>query len=1214
MVNAYKTSRRVGVGLVYGLVLWLGLARPAAAQTYTMPATGSATFTTCGGTLYDDGGASGPYSAYANGTVTLTPATAGNKIRLQFTSFSVENGYDRLYIYDGSSSTAPLIGSYEGTSLPGTVYATNSAGTLTLRLTSDYTVQYEGFAATIACVTTVPLADLAIQGASAQPLASVPGSSLTATCSIYNLSGTTAQSSSVGYYLSTDATLDANDQLLGSSTGGALGVGQSAYRAAPLPLPASTVPGNYFLLFAADHQNVVNESNESNNVVSVSVTVVPPSVDLVVQQAAVNTPNTAPGNVLGMSCTVYNQGNATASNSSVGYYLSADAVLDANDQLLTSSFGSQLTPGYQQYRTASANVPPGTTPGSYFVLFVADYQNVVNESNETNNAAAVAVTVSAPSVDVVVQQAQLSQTSAAAGSALNAGVLVFNQGNTQAAAHSLGVYLSADATLSANDALLTSTQVPALPGNQGYTVYPQFTVPAATAPGSYYVLFVADHQNQLSETNETNNVRSVAFTVQAPSVDLVMQQVYTGISSVAAGNSFNASSYIANQGNSAAASSNVGYYLSSNTTLDANDQLLGNSTGGSLAAGGYSSRYATLTVPAGTAAGQYYVLFVADYQNQVTETNEANNVSSASLSVVAAGVDLTLSQSSLSGYSVAAGGSVYGGVYINNQGTTGAQTSSVGFYLSANSVLDANDVLVGNSPGGYLYANDYGTRNATLTVPASTTPGSYYVLFVADYQNQVTETNENNNVVSQFLTVTAPFSGTVVPFSGTATITTCNATVYDHGGTGYYGNSADGTLVINPGTAGSKVQLNFSVFSLESCCDALTIYNGPSTSSPILGTYTYNPGTVTATNTSGALTLRFTSDGSVTYEGFQATATCVTGGSTSLADLVPSQPFVSASTVAPGASIYLSTYVYNQGQAAAASSPVGYFLSANATYDANDVALGTGAGSALTPGQGGTRSGTFTLPAGVAAGTYYLLHVADPLNSIPESNEANNVTYNVVTVSGSLPDLMVAQATLSAATAAAGSSLTANYVLANQGSGAAAFNSLGFFLSTDATWSSSDILLGSMSASSLGAGATLPGSIPLTIPAATVAGQYYVLFVADHNGNVTEASEANNVAARALTVAPVQSTRDEQLAGFALRVHPNPVASGSRLTVHLEGACNGKTADLALYDALGREVARQVLPLTGRPAHFDTRALPTGVYVLRLTGAGLNATRRVVVE
>lgn len=242
-------------------------------------------------------------------------------------------------IYDGTSVNAPLIGTYDSNISPGTVYGSSASGALTVRLSSDYSVNYSGFAATIGCVTDIPpqaQADLALQSASLSPLSVVAGGSLTANCSIYNLSGATAPTSAVGYYLSSNAMLDAADQLLGNSTGFALQAGQSSARYANFTVPAATAPGNYYVLFVADYQNQVNESNEGNNVGAVSITVTPPAIDLTIQQAVVNPLNTAAGNPISLSCAILNQGNALASSSSVGFYFSTNATLDASDQLLTS--------------------------------------------------------------------------------------------------------------------------------------------------------------------------------------------------------------------------------------------------------------------------------------------------------------------------------------------------------------------------------------------------------------------------------------------------------------------------------------------------------------------------------------------------------------------------------------------------------------------------------------------------------------------------------------------------------------------------------------------------------------------------------------------------------------------------------------------------------------------------------------------------------------
>jgi PKD repeat protein len=109
------------------------------------------TVTTCTGFFYDSGGASGTYQNGENYTMTFYPAAAGSMVRMVFNSFATESGYDYLRIYDGTSTSATLIGSYNGTTGPGTVTATNSSGALTFNFTSDVSVTPAGWEATVSC-------------------------------------------------------------------------------------------------------------------------------------------------------------------------------------------------------------------------------------------------------------------------------------------------------------------------------------------------------------------------------------------------------------------------------------------------------------------------------------------------------------------------------------------------------------------------------------------------------------------------------------------------------------------------------------------------------------------------------------------------------------------------------------------------------------------------------------------------------------------------------------------------------------------------------------------------------------------------------------------------------------------------------------------------------------------------------------------------------
>jgi len=122
--------------------------------------------TTCSGSFYDPGGSGSDYSNNQDFTMVFTPATANSNLKFVFSYLDLELetncNFDYLKIYNGSSASAPLIGTYCGTNSPGTVTASNTTGSLTFVFHSDGAVVSSGWAASISCVasTLPPIADL----------------------------------------------------------------------------------------------------------------------------------------------------------------------------------------------------------------------------------------------------------------------------------------------------------------------------------------------------------------------------------------------------------------------------------------------------------------------------------------------------------------------------------------------------------------------------------------------------------------------------------------------------------------------------------------------------------------------------------------------------------------------------------------------------------------------------------------------------------------------------------------------------------------------------------------------------------------------------------------------------------------------------------------------------------------------------------------------
>lgn len=135
----------------------------------------------------------------------------------------------------------------------------------------------------------------------------------------------------------------------------------------------------------------------------------------------------------------------------------------------------------------------------------------------------------------------------------------------------------------------------------------------------------------------------------------------------------------------------------------------------------------------------------------------------------------------------------------------------------------------------------------------------------------------------------------------------CETAVFlDTGGNAAgYGPNESITTVITPDASGNAVTIEFTYVDIEAndfqisddsppCFDSLSIYNGPTTASPVLaenlcgqesgnGTVSFNldnqlsVGDVfTSTDASGSLTVTFTSDGFSEFTGWAATVTCAT--------------------------------------------------------------------------------------------------------------------------------------------------------------------------------------------------------------------------------------------------------------------------------------------------------------------------------------------------
>ena len=206
------------------------------------------------------------------------------------------------------------------------------------------------------------------------------------------------------------------------------------------------------------------------------------------------------------------------------------------------------------------------------------------------------------------------------------------------------------------------------------------------------------------------------------------------------------------------------------------------------------------------------------------------------------------------------------------------------------------------------------------------------------------------------------------------------------------------------------------------------------------------------------------------------------------ANLVVGSPSVNDSSPETGGAFTLSATVSNQGDGESAATTLRHYLSTDATITTSDTAVGTVAVGTLAAA--GTSSESISLTAPSTAGTYYYGACVDAVTG--ESDTTNNCSASVqvdVSAQPTSPDLSVGSPSVSDSSPETGGAFMLSATVSNQGGGESAATTLRYYLSTDATITTSDTAVGTVAVGTLAAAGTSSESISLTAP--STAGTYY---------------------------------------------------------------------------------------------------------------------------
>ena len=658
-------------------------------------------------------------------------------------------------------------------------------------------------------------------------------------------------------------------------------------------------------------------------------------------------------------------------------------------------------------------------------------------------------------------------------------------------------------------------------------------------PDGAWTLRVADEL-----ASDEGTLQSWSITVYGhrdPAPDLVVEPPTVSHSNPVAGTPFTLRATVRNQGGAAAGSTTLRYYRSTNDTISTSDTVVGTKTVSGLAAAGTSAESIDLTAP--TSAGTYY--YGACVDAVTNESDRTNNCSTAVRVTVIGRPDLVMVTPAVIPSNPLTGASFTFWTTVRNRGSGEAGSTTLRYYRSTDDTIDTNDTAVGTNPVYSLSAGLVSPESIRLFAPDA--EGTYYYYACVDAVSGESDT-ANNCSATVTVTVTAPDlvvdPPTVSDSSPLAgSFFTLSTTVRNQGSAAtivapdlrYY-RSTDDTIDTSDTLEGFDpvIGLGAGFWSPESI--RLFAPDAP-------GTYYYGACVSTVANESDT-----TNNCS--------TAVRVTVGAAPAPDLVVEAPTVSHSNPVAGTPFTLRATVRNQGGAAAGSATLRYYRSNNATISSSDTPAGTDSVSSLSAGASSAQSIRLTAPA--TTGTYYYGACVGTVSG--ESVTTNNCSA-AVTVTVTVPDLVVDTPTVSDSSPLTGASFTLRATVRNQGSAAAGNTTLRYYRSTNATIDTNDSSVGTDAVSGLAAAATGAESIDLTAP--STAGTYYYGACV---GTVTNESDTTNncsVAVRVTVVAP------PGLVVGTPRVSDSNPAAGTALTlsatVHNQGGSTAAGTILTYY-------------------------------------------------
>ncbi|NMO14573.1 hypothetical protein HPC49_13585 [Pyxidicoccus fallax] len=596
------------------------------------------------------------------------------------------------------------------------------------------------------------------------PTSAVPSTPFPASVTVCN-QGTEPGTPFVELYLSADRFVipdvpltPASDVPLSDLSMGVLVPGQCRTETLNLQ-PPHVIDGPWYLGAIVDPANTVFELIDDNNTKVSTRFGVGLGPDFVVTAVTGPTSST-PGASLTAQVQVCNQGTHPG-GTPVELYLTPDDILSPHVPPLPPSTDVRL--GMQDTglleigacKTLTFTGSPGGATGAYYLGAIVDPAGFILEINKENNTRLSSRLGIGNGPDLVVASVS-GPPSVERNLLFEATIQVCNQGTAPSGSATAELFLSADATITPQDAPQGPVSISPLAPGGCQTLTVSTAYPPTVWEGNWYLGAIVDRQAVVPELLEENNARAGTLMGVGLRPDFVVASV-TGPTSLPHGQPLSATVRVCNQGTQAAVTP-VELYLSADPVITPRvpnlppvDVFVGGSQTGLLAAGACEN-VTVEGIPLSASTGAWYLGAVADPSNAVVEFFENNNVKAGSRVGLGNRPDFVVT--SVVGPSSVRLGQPYEGRFtVCNQGTTEAPPTEVELFLSRDTVISRDRQPDGtrDTPLVIIFLDDplIPGQCQTKTVPnlrGADDLGDWYLGAIVDPPNVVMEFIEDNNV------------------------------------------------------------------------------------------------------------------------------------------------------------------------------------------------------------------------------------------------------------------------------------------------------------------------------------------------------------------------------------------------------------------------------------------------------------------------------------